>query len=392
MLEKFEEDLKFILRKIEYDNIVSKKECFFNYDLIVRVIESFIECNNSTLHKNILDRIINDYDDIKNNLNRIKISFNIEENRKISKIDILQNYTEVIPELRKIISNQAYDIQQNIERREIVNLKKFSINLNSIESLPLIGRKKEVEQLEESMLRSTKPNAILIGDAGVGKTAIVEGLAHKIKLRQCHEFFCEKEILQLNMSSVLAGTRYRGDFEERMTNILQEAEENTENYILFIDEIHTIVGSGGGIGGIDAGNILKPYLARGKLRVIGATTINEYIDTIVKDTALHRRFYPIYVNELSLEESRKILSNVSRLYWSKFKLTIDEDILTYILEQVQLKVKFKLFPDKAIDVLELVFSRLIRSGEKISTTLVDDIIEEYVQNFSKIYSLKEVGL
>lgn len=386
MLEKFDDDLKSILRKIEYDNIIEKNGCFFNYVLLVYIIESFMQDDKNNTWRNILDKITKNYEEIKNGLTKIEFSF--DKGEKISKIDILNNYTEVIPELRKVVGEQVSGEVQNVERRNVVYLKKYSINLNMVESLPLIGREKEVELLEEAMLRTTKPNTVLIGDAGVGKTAIVEGLAHKIKLKQCHEFFYKKEILQLSMSSILAGTRYRGDFEERITNILQEAEENTERFILFIDEIHTIVGSGGGIGGIDAGNILKPYLARGKLRVIGATTVKEYTETIVKDTALSRRFYPIYVNELNREETKEILKNINSLYSSKFGVILEENMLDYLLAQVVQKVKFKLFPDKAIDILELVFSRLIRSGENITNTLIDDIVKEYVKNFSMISSAK----
>lgn len=386
MLEKFDDDLKSILRKIEFDNIIEKNARYFNYVLLVSVIESFMQDDKNNMWRNILDKITKNYEEIKNGLTKIEFSF--DKGEKISKIDILNNYTEVIPELRKVVEEQVSGEVQNVERRNVVCLKKFSINLNMVESLPLIGREKEVELLEEAMLRTTKPNAVLIGDAGVGKTAIVEGLAHKIKIKQCHEFFYKKEILQLSMSSILAGTRYRGDFEERITNILREAEENTERFILFIDEIHTIVGSGGGIGGIDAGNILKPYLARGKLRVIGATTVKEYTETIVKDTALSRRFYPIYVNELNREETKEILKNINSLYSSKFGVILEENMLDYLLEQVVQKVKFRLFPDKAIDILELVFSRLIRSGENITNTLIDDIVKEYVKNFSMISSAK----
>ena len=170
---------------------------------------------------------------------------------------------------------------------------------------PVIGRDKEVKRVMEILCRRTKNNPILIGDAGVGKTAIVEELSRLIVNDEVPKVLCDKKIISLDMATMVAGTKYRGEFEERMKKVIKEIEDN-DDIILFIDEIHTLVGAGGAEGAIDASNILKPALARGKIRCIGATTTEEYKKFIEKDSALERRFQKIFVNEPSIGETKYI--------------------------------------------------------------------------------------
>ena len=189
---------------------------------------------------------------------------------------------------------------------------------------PVIGRDKEVKRVMEILCRRTKNNPILIGDAGVGKTAIVEELSRLIADDDAPNNLANKKIISLDMATMVAGTKYRGEFEERMKKVLKEIEDNPE-IILFIDEIHTLVGAGGAEGAIDASNILKPALARGKIRCIGATTTDEYKKFIEKDSALERRFQEVKVEEPSIKETKNILLKIKFLYenrWLVLKLLI----------------------------------------------------------------------
>ena len=192
------------------------------------------------------------------------------------------------------------------------NLDKYSTDLNKMaesgEIDPVIGRTKEIERVIQVLSRRTKNNPVLIGEPGVGKTAIAEGLAQKIIEGQVPEIIKDKRIVSLDLPGMIAGAKYRGEFEERLKSVMRELKE-AGDVILFIDELHTIVGAGAAEGAIDASNILKPVLARGELQVIGATTIDEYRKHIEKDSALERRFQPIMVEEPSVEDTVKILGD-----------------------------------------------------------------------------------
>ena len=179
--------------------------------------------------------------------------------------------------------------------------------------IPVIGREEEIKQLSEILCRRTKNNPLILGNAGVGKTALVEGLVSQVVRGECTDFLLNKTIYGLDLASMIAGTKYRGQFEERLKKVLSEVEQN-ENIILFIDEIHTLVGAGSAEGTMDAANILKPKLARGQLRCIGATTLKEYTKTISKDRALDRRFQPLRVSEPTEEETLAILKGVLPSY------------------------------------------------------------------------------
>jgi|YNPMSStandDraft_2_1061718.scaffolds.fasta_scaffold00015_13 ATP-dependent Clp protease ATP-binding subunit ClpC len=216
---------------------------------------------------------------------------------------------------------------------------------------PIIGREREIDRLIQVLSRRMKNNPILIGYPGVGKTAIVEGLAQRIITEQVPKSLVNKRILKMEMGSIVAGTKYRGEFEERMSKILSELSK-AKNCILFIDEIHTIVGAGGAEGAIDASNMLKPFLSRGEVQIIGATTFDEYKKRIEKDQALERRFQPIIVDEPSEEETIEILKGICSKYEDYHKVKYEEDVLRFIVELSKKYITDRYLPDKAIDILD----------------------------------------
>ena len=222
---------------------------------------------------------------------------------------------------------------------------------------PVIGREKEIERLIEILSRRTKNNPILIGDAGVGKTAIVEELARRIAEKNVPMSLKDKRILSLDMATTVAGTKYRGEFEERLKKIVKEVEEN-DDIILFIDEIHTLVGAGGAEGAIDASNIFKPSLARGKMRLIGATTIEEYKKFIEKDNALDRRFQKIYIEEPDKSSLKNILMNLKSIYEGFHNVKISEDVIDKIIELSDRYIYDRYEPDRSIDILDEVSTKV----------------------------------
>ncbi len=246
-------------------------------------------------------------------------------------------------------------------------LNEFSINMNSkyMDSGfdPVIGRDDIVNRLIEILLRRTKNNPLLIGDAGVGKTAIVEELVRKIVNGNVPKQLLGKKVYSISMSALVSGTKYRGDFEERINKIISEVENNPD-IILFIDEIHTLAGAGGAEGAIDASNILKPSLARGKIKIIGATTNDEYKKYLESDKALDRRFQKVYVNEASLDESKKILLNLKEIYENYHGVIISDKIIDLIIELSNKYVSGGKFPDKAIDILDEACTKTVISVGK----------------------------
>lgn len=216
---------------------------------------------------------------------------------------------------------------------------------------PVIGREKETQRLLEILCRRIKNNPCLIGDPGVGKTAIVEGLAEKIVAGNIPEILKDKRVVTLDLSSMVAGSKYRGEFEERMKKVMEEI-ENSHNVILFIDEIHTIVGAGAAEGAIDASDILKPALARGELQCIGATTIEEYRKYIEKDTALERRFQPIIVGEPTKEEAVLILKGVRDKYEAHHRVKITDEAINAAVNLSDRYITDRFLPDKAIDLID----------------------------------------
>lgn len=246
---------------------------------------------------------------------------------------------------------------------------------------PAIGREKEVSRLLEILCRRTKNNPILIGDPGVGKTAIVEGLCNLIIANKVPDTLKNKKVISLDMASAVAGTKYRGEFEERIKKVLKEIEED-ENIILFIDEIHTLVGAGGAEGAIDASNILKPALARGKIKCIGATTISEYKKFIEKDGALERRFQKIIVESPSKEETKEILLKLRPIYEKYHKVKISNFVIDEILKLTEKYIYDRNEPDKSIDVLDEVCSKVRISNINIKSEL--DVLSERLKELNKI--------
>lgn len=220
---------------------------------------------------------------------------------------------------------------------------------------PVIGREKEVRRVMEILCRRNKNNPILIGEAGVGKTAIVEELSRLIANDNVPSNLSGKKVISLDMATMVAGTKYRGEFEERMKKVLKEIEENTD-IILFIDEIHTLVGAGGAEGAIDASNILKPALARGKIRCIGATTTEEYKRFIEKDSALERRFQKIFIDEPTIDETKEILFKIKPIYEKYHNVNISEEMIDSIIKLSEKYIFDRNRPDKEIDVLDEVCS------------------------------------
>jgi ATP-dependent Clp protease ATP-binding subunit ClpC len=217
---------------------------------------------------------------------------------------------------------------------------------------PVIGRENEIERLIQILLRRTKNNPVLIGDPGVGKTAIVEGLAQKIASDEAPELLAGKRVMTLDLAAVVAGTKYRGEFEQRLKNIMEEIRRAKNQMILFIDELHTVIGAGAAEGAIDASNMLKPALARGELQCIGATTLDEYRKYIEHDAALERRFQPIMVNPPSVEETQQILKGLKDRYESHHKVKYDDEALAQAAELAERYITDRFLPDKAIDLID----------------------------------------
>lgn len=222
---------------------------------------------------------------------------------------------------------------------------------------PVISREKEIERVIQILLRRTKNNPVLIGEPGVGKTAIAEGLANHISEGKIPEILANKRIISLSMASIVAGTKYRGEFEERMKKLFAEAQENN-NIILFIDELHTLIGAGAAEGAVDAANIIKPMLTRGELQVIGATTLDEYKKYIEKDTALERRFQPIMVEEPTLEDSITILKGIRDRYEAFHRAQITDEAIEAAAKLSHRYISDRFLPDKAIDLMDEAASRV----------------------------------
>ena len=262
-------------------------------------------------------------------------------------------------------------------------INSYGVNLNekakNNELDPVVGREKEVKQIMEILSRRCKNNPLLIGEAGVGKTAIVEEVARVIEDGNVSNNLLNKKIISVSMSSLVAGTKYRGEFEEKIEKIIKEL-ENNEDIILFIDEIHTIMGAGGAEGAIDASNILKPALARGKIKLIGATTTKEYKEFIEKDKAFARRFQVVNVNEPSLVVTKDILLKIKPLYEDYHKVLVSDELIDKIIYYSNKYIYNKKMPDKAIDVLDQVCSRVSNRSinKQNSISKIDKMLEDVI--------------
>ncbi|HIA91815.1 TPA: ATP-dependent Clp protease ATP-binding subunit [Candidatus Saccharibacteria bacterium] len=263
-------------------------------------------------------------------------------------------------ELDDYLQSQSYEFGGATQRKIRKKSKGSTLNFfgtdltaqaEADELDPMIGRSKQLKRITTILARRTKNNPVLIGEPGVGKTAIVEGLAQKIVREDVPESLIDTRIIMLDLAGMIAGTKYRGEFEERLKRVMKEITQE-KNVILFIDEMHLLVGAGAAEGAIDAGNILKPALARGKIRVIGATTLNEYNKYIEGDTALERRFQPVIVPEASLDETEDILRGLKKHYEEFHGVEIKEDVIESSARLAKRYVADRFMPDKAIDLID----------------------------------------
>ena len=307
-------------------------------------------------------------------------------------VDINKLYSD-ISEKRKIKQKKSKKL---IVEELGVDLTKWAKN-NELD--PVIGRDIELNRVIEILSRRTKNNPLLIGEAGVGKTAIAEELARRIVSGNVPMPLKNKRIISVDMACTVAGTKYRGEFEERIKKMVKELEDN-DDVIIFIDEIHTLVGAGGAEGAIDASNILKPALARGKLKLIGATTISEYKKFIEKDNALDRRFQKVFVEEPDKSNLKNILMNLKSIYEAYHGVKIEEKLIDKIIELSDRYIYDRCEPDKSIDILDEVCTKvsLKEAKEEKEIIKLSDCLTKIQkeknnaiinQNYDKAYSLKE---
>ena len=284
-----------------------------------------------------------------------------------------------------IVNNMGIDLDAlTLELNNQGVLSEFGTVLNDDATDKIYLRDKEITNIMEVLLRKNKNNPLLIGHAGVGKTALVKELARRIKVGDVPVELKNKKIISVQVSTLISGTKYRGEFEARVNDLIKECIKN-KNIILFIDEIHTIMKTGSSEGAIDAGNILKPYLCNGEIKIIGATTISEYNEYIKKDQALLRRFTPIMVNEPSLKDMEFILNKVKKSYEEYYKLKINKNIVNYIICNTDKYMPNLYNPDKSIEVLDTVCSKKILDNYvnkskdmNIKMIDVDNLIKERV--------------
>lgn len=338
--------------------------------------------NKENIATQILNQFDVDYDMFKNELGYVKTD---------PKADFQDDEGEEFDEEKKSYAQQQRSAKgsANQPKSKTPVLDNFGRDITRLAELgsldPIVGREIEIERVSQILSRRKKNNPILIGEPGVGKTAIVEGLALRIIQRKVSRVLFDKRVVSLDLAALVAGTKYRGQFEERMKAIMNELEKNRD-VILFIDEIHTIVGAGGASGSLDASNIFKPALARGELQCIGASTLDEYRMYIEKDGALDRRFQKVMVEQPSVEETIQILSNIK----SKYE---DFHSVTYTVEAIDACVKLsdrymtdRLLPDKAIDVLDEVGARVHLKNINVPEEVIEleKKIEDIKQEKNKV--------
>lgn len=397
---KYEEDLKKVLKQSEKEAINLNHNFIGTEHLLIGALLQDNEISN------ILKKEINK-DNLINKTNKyIKKDKNISipTYTPLLKKIIIESTNENKITLRNVILNifknndgiaitilndQKVNINKLINKISNDKTLKYGINLNekvkNKSYIPIVGREKEINELIEALCKKDKNNAIIVGEAGVGKTAIVEALAYKINKNEVPKELQNKKIIEISMSSVISGTRYRGEFEEKMEKIIDEFKEN-DDYILFIDEIHTMVGTGGSDGAIDASNILKPSLARNEIKCIGATTTREYNKSFLKDKALNRRFQIINIEEPSELETLNILKNVKKYYENFHKVKISSKELNTIIN-IASKDNTKKEPDRSLELLDLICTKA-KINKPNTNIKINELLKEKA-NYIKANNFKE---
>lgn len=397
---KYEEDLKKVLKQSEKEAINLNHNFIGTEHLLIGALLQDNEISN------ILKKEINK-DNLINKTNKyIKKDKNISipTYTPLLKKIIIESTNENKITLRNVILNifknndgiaitilndQKVNINKLINKISNDKTLKYGINLTekvkNKSYIPIVGREKEINELIEALCKKDKNNAIIVGEAGVGKTAIVEALAYKINKNEVPKELQNKKIIEISMSSVISGTRYRGEFEEKMEKIIDEFKEN-DDYILFIDEIHTMVGTGGSDGAIDASNILKPSLARNEIKCIGATTTREYNKSFLKDKALNRRFQIINIEEPSESETLNILKNVKKYYENFHKVKISSKELNTIIN-IASKDNTKKEPDRSLELLDLICTKA-KINKPNTNIKINELLKEKA-NYIKANNFKE---
>ncbi len=359
------------LYNIVINSLGSGVNCFLTgEDLSVNAVEALRSANRISTRSGKLQAGVNE------------IFLSVLDNKECMGYKMLSSYIDNIYFLEEKVKKICYTAKtptiSKEPKKEYKTIAKYSKNLTQTALLnpfdPCIGREKEILRIVEVISRRRKNNPCLVGPAGVGKTAIIEGLANLIATKKAPKEMWDKEIYSLDLAAVLSGTKYRGDFEERMKTIIDEA-SGDKDVILFIDEIHIIASAGGAEGAIDAANILKPALARSKVQIIGATTSDEYTKIIEKDSALERRFSKVLVDEPSSEVVVKILEGLKSNYENFHKLMISKESIELIVKLSQRYIQERYMPDKAVDLLDEACAKARVMGSGI---LNEDSIKEAI--------------
>lgn len=374
-LLKNSKDVKEIASKynLTYDNF--KKE-------LMLVVGSSSKESAYVLYTPLLKRVINlameDAKERKEELNSKHLFLALLEEGEGIAIRLLYGMNINLDSMYDELNEREHKTNQKLE---ILNIGKDLSDVINPDDI-LVGRDKELNLIIETLIRKNKNNPLLVGDAGVGKTAIVEELVRRINLKEVPKSLQNKRIIMLEMGSLVAGTKYRGEFEEKLTKVIREL-ENNPNIILFIDEIHTMVNAGGAEGAINASDILKPYLARGKVKIIGATTTHEYNKFILKDKALNRRFELIKICEPSILETEEILNKIKPSFEKHYNIKITQKNISDIVHLTNRYISDRRNPDKSIDILDSVCAM------KEVSNKTSNIIDSYKYKKEEIIKLKE---